>query len=190
MNLPAPLSSAGRPEAAHFQRLARRSNRDAQAWAERLACHGVLNERGTLERVFCETPTLAAFLITNRTHESGLALSGAARQRLTAALRGEFERALAQIHRRDSSGENACGGMPDRQLALYAEGDHVGLEITAEKFARFCQVTGMHSTALAGTTVSSEGSSPALPGATGLTVPPARSPRPGALALRLDSRRQ
>lgn len=185
MNLPAPLSSAGRPEAAHFQRLARRSNRDAQAWAERLACHGVLNEHGTFERVFCETPTLAAFLITNRTHESGLALSGAARQRLTAALRGEFARALAQIHRRDASGDTL-----DRQLALDAEGNHPGLEITTEMFARFCQVTGMHSTALAGTTVSSEGSSPALPDATGLTVPPARSPRPGALALRLDSRRQ
>ena len=101
--------------------------------------------------LFRETLTLAAFLLTARSQERGLAMSDAVRQRLTAALRGEFERALDQIQRRDSSGQSPSGDTLERQLALYADGDHAAWGITAEMFARFCQVTGMHSPALAGT---------------------------------------
>jgi hypothetical protein len=151
MTLLAPLCSEGSPEVARFQRLARRSIRDARAWAEKLADHGVLNAHGTLEMLFRETLTLAAFLLTARCQERDLAMSNAVRQRLTAALRGEFECALDQIQRRDSSSKRPSRSTLERQLALYADGDHAALEITAELFARFCQVTGMHSTALAGT---------------------------------------
>ena len=150
MNLPAPWSSGVSPEVARFQRLARRSIREARSWAEKLAQHGVGNEAGTRERLFRETLTLAAFLLTRHSRESDLTMCSTTRRRLTAVLRDEFANALAQIHRRAASDMKTPGATLDRQLACYADGDREGLEITARMFDRFREVTGMHSPALTG----------------------------------------
>jgi hypothetical protein len=125
--------------------------RDAQSWARTISMHGESQAPATLERIFRETLTFAAYLVTNQLADCRLEISPDSRQQITTALRDEFEQALASI-RGDCSME---ADDEDRLLAIqvehYIHGNRAGLAITEEMFARFCEVTGMHTTALVGT---------------------------------------
>ena len=150
MNLPASWSPPVGEDAERFQRLGRRMVRDARKWAAKLARHAIPRQPETAQRVFRETLTFAAFLITDRAREAGLHFSDSARRELSALLRAEFERALADLHDDGSTAASNFGDGLETQLALYSTGGPSGPEITPGGFARFCQVTGMHSTALVG----------------------------------------
>lgn len=155
MDLTLPYPADSSDEIARFHRLAKRLIRDAHQWAETLVRHVAPGGGGAVEGVFRETLAFAAFLVTHQSSDLPLAMSTAARERLTAALRREFEDALATIDARlagdpPSHGKDGSRRQLERRVAFYANGNSVGLEITEEMFARFCEITGLHSTALVG----------------------------------------
>jgi hypothetical protein len=152
MTVPALPSRELASATAWAERLARRLIRDGLSWAKRFASHNARIDSAGLENVFRETVTFAAFLVVSRAPEARLTGSKARLERLSAVLRHEYDFACARIRTRPSTPSPPAGaeGALAQAIAHYSTGRQDDSWMTERRYARFCEVTGMHSTALTG----------------------------------------